>query len=81
MRMFTSRGIATNLHNGGLSGSRTRMYSQYPLPGERKRKELDLAELMAQTIEDILSDKTIGWEAAAELVKAIKHAYPELLEY
>jgi hypothetical protein len=43
--------------------------------------ELDLAELMAQTIEDILADnKTIGWEAAAKLVKAIKHAYPELLE-
>ena len=47
---------------------------------ERKRRELDLAELMAQTIEDILSDKTIGWEAAAKLVKAIKHAYPEFLE-
>ncbi len=51
-----------------------------PLPDERKRRELDLAELMAQTIEDILSDKTIGWEAAAKLVSAIKHAYPELLE-
>ena len=51
-----------------------------PMPEERKRRELDLAELMAQTIEDILSDKIIGWEAAAKLVSAIKHAYPELLE-
>jgi hypothetical protein len=50
-----------------------------PMPGERKRRELDLAELMAETIEDILSAKTIGWEAAAKLVKAIKYAYPELL--
>jgi hypothetical protein len=47
---------------------------------ERKRRELDLAELMAQTIEDILGKNTIGWEAAAKLVKAIKHAHPELLE-
>jgi hypothetical protein len=51
-----------------------------PMPEERKRRELDLAELMAQTIEDILGEKTIGWEAAAKLVRAIKHAYPELLE-
>jgi len=52
-----------------------------PMPEERKRRELDLAELMAETIEDILSDKTIGWEAAAKLVKAIKYAYPELLNF
>jgi hypothetical protein len=51
-----------------------------PMREERKRRELDLAELMAQTIEDILSDKIIGWEAAARLVSAIKHAYPELLD-
>jgi hypothetical protein len=51
-----------------------------PIPEEHKRWELDLAEQMAETIEDILSDKTIGWEAAAKLVKAVKHAYPELLE-
>jgi hypothetical protein len=51
-----------------------------PMREERKRRELDLAELMVQTIEDILSDKTIGWEAAAKLVRAIKHAYPELLD-
>lgn len=51
-----------------------------PTHEERKRRELDLAELMAQTIEDILTDKIIGWEAAAELVKAIEHTYPELLE-
>ena len=52
-----------------------------PMPEERKRRELDLAELMAQTIEDILGDKTIGWEAAAKLVKAIARAYPELLDH
>ena len=51
-----------------------------PMPDERKRRELDLAELMAETIEDILSNKAIGWEAAATLVKAINYAYPELLE-
>jgi len=51
-----------------------------PMPEERKRRELDLAELMAETIEDILGNKTIGWEAAAKLVKAIKYTYPELLE-
>ena len=50
-----------------------------PMPEERKRRELYLAELTAETIEDILSAKTIGWEAAAKLVKAIKYAYPELL--
>ncbi len=50
-----------------------------PLPEERKRRELDLAELMAGTIEDILTEKTIGWEAAAKLVKAIEYTYPELL--
>jgi len=51
-----------------------------PMPEERKRRELDLAELMAETIEDILTDKPIGWEAAAQLVSAIKHVYPELLD-
>ena len=51
-----------------------------PMPEERKRRELDLAELMAQTIEDILGQKTIGWETAAKVVKAIKYTYPELLE-
>ena len=51
-----------------------------PMHEQRKRRELDLADLMAEAIENILTDKIIGWEAAAELVEAIEHAYPELLE-
>ena len=64
----------------GPQGVKETVVLAVPLPDERKRRELDLAELMAETIEDILSGGAIGREKASLIIKAVGRAYPELSE-
>jgi hypothetical protein len=51
---------------------------------EKRRKELALARLMAETIAVILytdeSDSNIRSEAAKDMVREFRHVYPEVAE-
>jgi hypothetical protein len=51
---------------------------------EKRRKELALARLMAETIGVILytgeSDSDIRIEAAKDMVREFRHVYPEIAE-
>jgi hypothetical protein len=55
-----------------------------PELSEKRRKELALARLMAETISVILytgdSDSDIRSEAAKDIVREFRHVYPEIAE-
>ena len=55
-----------------------------PNLSEKRRKELALARLMAETIGIILytdeSDSDIRIEAAKDMVREFRHVYPEITE-
>ena len=55
-----------------------------PELSEKRRKELALARLMAETIGVILytgeSDRDIRIEAAKDMVREFRHVYPEIAE-
>jgi len=55
-----------------------------PELSEKRRKELALAQLMAETIAVILytgeSDSDIRIEAAKDMVREFRHVYPEIVE-
>jgi hypothetical protein len=55
-----------------------------PELSEKRRKELALARLMAETIAVILytgeSDSDIRIEAAKNMVREFRHVYPEIAE-
>jgi len=55
-----------------------------PELSEKRRKELALARLMAETIAVILytgdSDSDIRIEAAKDIVREFRHVYPEIAE-
>jgi hypothetical protein len=51
-----------------------------PLPTaeERRRREVMLARLMLVAIDLVLSGERLGLETARDLVREIKHTFPEL---
>ena len=51
-----------------------------PLPSaaERRRREVLLARLMLVAIDLVFSGERLGLETARDLVREIKHAFPEL---
>jgi hypothetical protein len=51
-----------------------------PMPEERRRRELALARLLLIAIGRLLSGERLGLETARDLVREIKHTYPELLD-
>jgi hypothetical protein len=53
-----------------------------PLPTaeERKRRELMLASLMLLAVDLIVSGEGLGLESARDLVREVRHAYPELVD-
>ena len=51
-----------------------------PMPEERRRRELALARLLLIAIDRVLSGERLGLETARDLIREVRHAYPELLE-
>ena len=53
-----------------------------PLPTaeERRRRETMLARVMLVAIDIILSGEGLGLETARDLIREVRHAYPELLD-
>jgi hypothetical protein len=51
-----------------------------PLPSaeERRRREIMLARVMLVAIDLILSGERLGLETARDLVREVRHCYPEL---
>lgn len=51
-----------------------------PLPSaeERRRREIMLARVMLVAIDLVLSGEGMGPETARDLVREVRHAYPEL---
>jgi hypothetical protein len=52
-----------------------------PLPSadERRRREVMLTRVMLVAIDLVLSGERLGLETARDLVREIKHTFPELL--
>jgi hypothetical protein len=53
-----------------------------PLPTaqERRRREIMLVRVMLVAIDIVLAGEPLGLEAARDLGKELRHAYPELLD-
>lgn len=47
---------------------------------ERRRREIMLTRLMLVAIDLVLSGEPLGLETARDLVREIKHTFPELLD-
>jgi hypothetical protein len=50
------------------------------LPAERRRREILLARLMLVAIDIVLGGDLLGLETARDLVRELRHAYPELVD-
>jgi hypothetical protein len=48
------------------------------LPAERRRREILLARLMLIAIDIVLSGDPLGLETALDLIREVRHTYPEL---
>lgn len=53
-----------------------------PLPTvqERRRREIMLAQAMLVAIDLVLSGEGMGLETARDVVREVRHAYPELVD-
>ncbi len=51
-----------------------------PTAEERKRRQVTLARLLLLAIDITLAGEPLGLETARDLVREIKHAYPELVD-
>jgi hypothetical protein len=51
-----------------------------PTAEGRGRREIMLARTMLLAIDIILSGETLGLEAARDLFREVRHAYPELVD-
>ncbi len=49
-----------------------------PSPQERTRREIMLTRLMLVAIDLVLSGERLGLETARDLIREVRHAYPEL---
>ena len=51
-----------------------------PSPEERSRREVLLASLMILMTDHILSGDPLGLETARDLIREVRHCYPELVD-
>lgn len=53
-----------------------------PLPSaaDRRLREVNLARLLLVAIDLVLSGEGLGLETARDLVREVRHAYPELVD-
>jgi hypothetical protein len=51
-----------------------------PLPEERRLKEILLARLMILVTDHIFAGEGLGLESVRDLVRELRHAYPELVD-
>lgn len=50
-----------------------------PSPQERRRREVMLARLMLLATDIVLSGEPLGLETACDLIREVRHAYPEAM--
>lgn len=51
-----------------------------PSPADRRRREVMLARVMLVAIDIILAGDPLGLETARDLIRELRHAYPELVD-
>jgi hypothetical protein len=51
-----------------------------PSPAERRRREIMLARVMLVAIDIVLAGDPLGLETARDLLREVRHAYPELVD-
>ncbi|MBZ5723337.1 MAG: hypothetical protein LAO03_23625 [Acidobacteriia bacterium] len=51
-----------------------------PSAEERNRREIMLARVMLVAIDLVLSGEGLGLETARDLLREVRHAYPELVD-
>ena len=51
-----------------------------PTPEEQRRREVMLARVMLVAIDSVLAGDPLGLETARDLLREVRHAYPELVD-
>lgn len=51
-----------------------------PARQERRRREIMLTRVMLVAIDIVLAGEPLGLETARDLIREVRHAYPELLD-
>ena len=51
-----------------------------PSAAERRLREVNLARLMLVMVDIVLSGESLGLETARDLLREVRHAYPELVD-
>jgi hypothetical protein len=51
-----------------------------PTPEEQRRREVMLARVMLVAIDIVLAGDPLGLESALDLLREVRHAYPELVD-
>lgn len=51
-----------------------------PLAEERRRREITLARVTLVAIDIVLAGDPLGLETARDLLREVRHAYPELVD-
>ena len=51
-----------------------------PTAEERRRREVMLARVLLLAVDHVLSGEPLGLETARDLIREVRHAYPELLD-
>jgi len=51
-----------------------------PSPEERRHREVLLARLMLVAVDYVLAGDPLGLETARDLIREVRHAYPELVD-
>ena len=60
----------------------TKVLAVVPLPSQedRRRREIMLARVLLVAIDAVLAGEPLGLDAARDLLREIRHAYPELVD-
>jgi hypothetical protein len=51
-----------------------------PTPEEQRRREVMLARVMLLAVDIVLAGEPLGLERARDLLREVRHAYPELVD-
>lgn len=72
-------GVGNVVEGNELDNSEVLAVVPLPSPEERRRREVLLARLMLLAADIVLSGEPLWLETARDLVREIKHTYPEIV--
>lgn len=73
-------GCVLSLHMNNTDNPEVLAVIPLPSAEERRRREIMLTRVMLVAIDLVLSGEGMGRETARDLIREVRHAYPELLD-